>query len=68
MNKNIYVLYDSTDDSVVCSLSNENTMLFDSRKSALEEWIGYPEQVTHFSRLTKHIKEMIMEEQKTLSV
>lgn len=63
MNKNVYVLYDSTDDSVVCSLSDPNTMLFKDKKSALDEWVGYPEEVTHFSRLPKHIKEMIMEEQ-----
>ena len=65
--KNTYVLYDSTDDSVVYTLNTEKPMIFNSRKSALEEWIGYPEQVKHFSRLPKHIKEMIIEEQNTLS-
>jgi len=64
--KNTYVLYDSTDDSVVCN-NNFTTMLFDSRKSALKEWIGYPEEIKHFSRLPIHIKEMIIEEQNALS-
>ena len=64
--KNTYVLYDSTDDSVVCN-NNFTTMLFDSRKSALKEWLGYPEEVKHFSRLPIHIKEMIIEEQKEIA-
>jgi frataxin-like iron-binding protein CyaY len=67
MNKNVYVLYDSTDDSVVCNLSNEKTMLFNSRKSALEEWIGYPEQVKHFNRLPLHWQKTIINEQNTLT-
>lgn len=60
--KKTYVLYDSTDDSVVYTLNTEKPMLFNSRKSALKEWIGYPEQVTHFSRLPLHWQKTIIKE------
>mgnify|MGYP003534139220 FL=1 len=60
--KNTYVLYDSTDDSVVYTLNTEKPMIFNSRKSALEEWIGYPEQVKHFRELPLHWQKTIIKE------
>jgi hypothetical protein len=60
MNK--YVLYNVKDDSVVCG-NDWKTMLFDSYELAEAQWIGYPEEVTHFSQLPKHIQEIILNEQ-----
>ena len=61
LNINKYVLYTNTDDSVVCN-NDWTTMLFDNRKDAEEECIGYPEKVTHFNKLPIHIKKMILNE------
>ena len=55
------MLYTNTDDSVVCN-NDWTTMLFDNRKDAEIEWIGYPEKVTHFNKLPIHIKKMILNE------
>lgn len=59
MNK--YVLYDSTDDSVICG-NDWKAVLFDSYEDAEEEWTGYPEAVTHFNNLPLHHQQLILKE------
>lgn len=56
-----YVLYDSTDDSVVCR-DDWKVLLFDSHEQAEEEWTGHPEKVTHFKDLPLHIQKLILNE------
>lgn len=60
--KQKFVLYDSTDDSIVLHLVSENVLLFNTKKEAKKYWSGYPEQILKVKELPKHQQEYILTE------
>jgi hypothetical protein len=56
-----YVLYNSTDDGVICN-KDYKTLLFDSYEEAEENWTGHPEEVILFEQLPLHHQEHILNE------
>lgn len=60
MKNNKFVLYDSTDDTVVIRLDNDEVLLFDTKAEAKKAWFGYPEEVTKVKDLPLHWQEEIL--------
>lgn len=57
-----YVLYDTTDDSVICD-DEYKAILFDSYEQAENYWTGYPEEIKLFEELPLHHQQLILKEQ-----
>ena len=60
MENNKYVLYDSTDDSVILEFKGNNVLLFDTEEEAKLLFTGHPEEIIKVKDLPLHWQEEIL--------